>query len=418
MGFIICWDKYAISVVIDTLHTDFILLPERSIQKSKSPRIALPEMQWSTNPDMTVTIEMKTNKIRKKLIDWYGAHRRRLPWRETTDPYAIWLSEAMLQQTQVATVIPYYHRFMERFPSIEHLAEADLQEVLKLWEGLGYYTRARNLHRTAGIVTSCHGGKLPDDPAALRALPGIGDYTAAAILSIAFGQAVPVVDGNVKRVLARLLEIDTPVNQNGSHGRFLEPAQTLICPRQPADFNQAIMELGALVCRPKNPACDRCPLADLCQANQHGSTTHFPTRIAPKKKPHRRLIYGVIFKKGKMLFGQRPEEGLLGGLWEFPSVAVDHDSVAIGEIEWALSAETGITVGVDRRLTRIRHAYTHFNLSADVYLCRYVAGRVRWQSAQSHRWVTLRQLRRLPSHKAIHKFLDLLGDAASKSDRS
>ncbi len=351
---------------------------------------------------------VNTTSLRRDLLNWYRANRRSLPWRETADPYSIWISEIMLQQTQVATVIPYYRRFMDRFPSPGHLAAADLQEVLKLWEGLGYYSRARHLHRAAGIVASRHNDRLPDDPAALRALPGIGEYTAAAVLSIAFGQVVPVVDGNVKRVLARLLEIDTPVNKSGAHGRFVGPARELICPRHPAEFNQAIMELGALVCRPKNPACDRCPLAGWCQACRHHTIERFPTRIAARKKPLRKLIYGVVFKNGKLLVGQRPEEGLLGGLWEFPSIATGRQPLSTGEIERVLAAEIGIAVNVDKRLTSIRHAYTHFTLSADVYLLTYTAGRVRWQSVQSRRWVSFSQLRRLPTHKAIHKFLGLL----------
>jgi len=356
---------------------------------------------------------MNQKRLRQQLIKWYAAHKRRLPWRETTDPYAIWVSEVMLQQTQVATVIPYYHRFMDRFPSARHLARADLQEVLKLWEGLGYYSRARHLHRAAGTVVSCHNGKIPKDTQTFRSLPGVGDYIAAAVLSIAFGQVIPVVDGNVKRVLSRLMEIDTPVNQNGSHKHFQAPAADLICPDHPADFNQAIMELGALICRPKNPDCTICPLADLCQANQHQTTAEFPKRITAKKIPHRHLVYGVILKNGKMLVTKRPENGFLGGLWEFPALPAIRRKMAYQEIEQGLAALTGLTVAADRHLTRIRHAYTHFTLSADVYLCRYVTGRVRSKATvDAHRWVTLRSLNRLPTHKAIHKFLVLLETVA------
>jgi A/G-specific adenine glycosylase len=276
---------------------------------------------------------------------------------------------------------------------------------------LGYYSRARHLHRAAGMIVSEHDGKIPDDPQAFRALPGIGDYIAAAVMSIAFGRVIPVIDGNVKRVLARLLEIDTPVNQNGSHKRFLEPATGLICPRQPADFNQAIMELGALVCRPKNPECTVCPLAELCLANQHKTTAEFPKRIATRKIPHRHLVYGVVLKKGKMLVLQRPEAGFLGGLWEFPAIAASLGQITAQTVERGMIAETGLTISADRRLTRIRHAYTHFTLSADVYVCQYMAGRVRLNRSRSHRWVTLRALKRLPTHKAIHKFLDFIEDA-------
>ena len=351
---------------------------------------------------------MNPEIVRKKLLGWYATHRRSLPWRETSDPYAIWVSEVMLQQTQVATVIPYYLRFMDRFPTTEHLASADIQEVLKLWEGLGYYSRARNLHRAAGAVVSRFNGRVPDDPAAFRSLPGVGDYIAAAVLSIAFGQAVPVVDGNVKRVLSRLLEIDTPVNRSGAHKIFQEPAALFLCAKQPADFNQAIMELGALICRPKNPDCGCCPLSDLCRANRHDKTDHYPKRDAARKIPHRHLAIGVIFKKGKMLVVQRQMDGFLGGLWEFPAVPAGEGQTDREEFEAMRSADTGLKIAMDRRLTRIRHAYTHFTLTGDVYLCRHVAGRVRLKFARDHRWVTLRSLRRLPLHKSNHKFLDAL----------
>ena len=354
---------------------------------------------------------MQSEIVREKLIDWYATHRRRLPWRATSDPFAIWVSEVMLQQTQVATAIPYYLRFMDRFPTPAHLAAANIQEVLKLWEGLGYYSRARNLHRAAGVVTSRFNGKVPDDPEAFRSLPGVGDYIAAAVLSIAFGRVLPVVDGNVKRVLSRLLEIDTPVNRSGAHKIFRMPAKALICPKQPADFNQAIMELGALVCRPKNPGCGTCPLSDLCRANRHQTTTDYPKRNASRKIPHRHLAIGVILKKGKMLVVQRPMDGFLGGMWEFPAVPADDGKTDKAAIESLMAVETGLKLAVDQRLTRIRHAYTHFTLTGDVYVCRHLAGRVRLKSTHGHRWVTLRSLADLPLHKANHKFLDALKSA-------
>ena len=358
---------------------------------------------------------MKPKIMRQRLLNWYAANQRRLPWRETSDPFAIWVSEVMLQQTQVVTVIPYYLRFMARFPNPVLLADADIQTVLKLWEGLGYYSRARNLHKAAGMVTSRFNGKVPEDPVTFRALPGVGDYFAAAVLSIAFGQVLAVVDGNVKRVLSRLLEIDAPVNRSGSHQIFRVPAMDLICPKQPADFNQAMMELGALVCRPKQPDCDNCPLAGLCLANRHGTIANFPKREASRKIPHRHLATGVICKKGKMLVVQRQMEGFLGGLWEFPSVPADKGHSSKERIREMITAEPGLKIAVDRRLTRIRHAYTHFTLSGDVYLCRHVAGRIRLKNARSHRWVTLGGLARLPLHKANHKFLDDLAAALKSS---
>jgi len=351
---------------------------------------------------------MDSETVRRKLLAWYARHQRRLPWRDTSDPYAIWVSEVMLQQTRVDTAVAYYLRFLERFPAVQHLADADIQEVLKLWEGLGYYSRARNLHRAAEIVVSRFGGLVPADQADFQSLPGVGDYIAAAVLSIAFGKVLPVVDGNVKRVLARLLEMDTPVNRSGSHKIFQKPAQKLICPKSPADFNQAVMELGALVCRPKNPRCQECPLSEGCRAYRHGLTDQYPKRDPSRKIPHRRLSIGVILKKGKLLVVQRQMEGFLGGLWEFPSVPADDGPTTGDDFTGRLRGEIGLTVAVDRRLTRIKHAYTHFKLTGDVYLCRYLGGRVRLKSARGHRWVTFGKLADLPLHKANHKFMDAL----------
>jgi A/G-specific adenine glycosylase len=354
---------------------------------------------------------MNPTLLRRRLLEWYAAHKRRLPWRETSDPYAIWVSEVMLQQTRVDTVISYYSRFMERFATVEQLAKADLQTVLKLWEGLGYYSRARNLHRAAGQVVTQFDSIVPDTPKEFQSLPGVGDYICAAVLSIAFGRVLPVVDGNVKRVLARLLEIDTPVNRGSAHKQFLKPAQNLISPRHPADFNQALMELGALVCRPKKPDCGHCPLADLCLAKNSGTIDQFPKREAKRKTPHRHLAIGVVIKKGKLLVVQRPLDGLLGGLWEFPALPAGKHPAAERKFEKAFQDETGLDVAVERRLARIRHAYTHFTITGDVYLCRYAGGRVRLKSAIDHRWTSLHMLSRLPLHKANHKFMDALKEA-------
>ncbi|MCP4575420.1 MAG: A/G-specific adenine glycosylase, partial [Deltaproteobacteria bacterium] len=206
------------------------------------------------------------NRIQKKLLDWYKKHHRSLPWRNTSDPYGIWVSEVMLQQTLVKTVIPYYNRFLSAFPEPEALAEADLQKVLKLWEGLGYYARARNLHRAAREIMEFHGGAVPKDRTLLKALPGIGDYIAAAVSSIAFGKPHAAVDGNVKRVLARFHKTALPINDPASGKVFRNAAEAFLEKSNPGEFNQAMMELGALVCTPKNPSCHDCPLARECRA--------------------------------------------------------------------------------------------------------------------------------------------------------
>ena len=225
----------------------------------------------------------------------------------------------MLQQTQVQTVEPYYLRFVERFPDVHTLARAELQDVLKLWEGLGYYTRARNLHKAAVMISADFSGRIPDEWKALRVLPGIGDYIAAAVLSIAFACPHAVVDGNVKRVLARLFLMDTPVNHSSAHKTFQSKATHLLDPQNPGDHNQAMMELGAMICTPRTPVCTECPLRNPCMARKKEMTHLYPKRNKPAPVPTRRMVAGVVLKKGLVLMVQRPEHGLLGGLWEFPS---------------------------------------------------------------------------------------------------
>lgn len=303
------------------------------------------------------------------LISWYRACKRDLPWRRTKDPYHIWVSEVMLQQTQVAAVIPYYLRFSDRFPDIFRLARADLQDVLMIWEGMGYYARARNLHNAAGIVVDRHGGRLPDDPEAFRSLPGVGDYIAAAVLSIAFSRPLPVVDGNVKRVLARLMKVGAPVNRASSYETFRQLAGSMLDHGDPGTFNQAVMELGALICRPKNPDCRACPLSGKCRAHQDKSVAAYPVREVKPPVPERRQAVGVVFRGGRVLIVRRPENGLLGGLWEFPG-----GDIADGESPEAaciriMGEQAGLDVAVTSLLTRVRHAYTHFRLKAHVFVC-------------------------------------------------
>ena len=236
--------------------------------------------------------------FQQRLLEWYHRNQRRLPWRETRDPYRIWVSEVMLQQTRVATVVDYYHRFLDRFPDVHVLAEAEQQAVLKVWEGLGYYARARNLHRAAQQVTAEHGGCIPADYDRFRALPGVGEYIAAAVLSIAFDRPHAVVDGNVKRVLARIEGLDAPVNQASSHRIFRETADRRLHRTAPGAFNQAMMELGALVCTPRRPDCRKCPVNAVCRAFGTDTVGRYPRRVQPKAVPEYAVAVGVIYKTG------------------------------------------------------------------------------------------------------------------------
>ena len=306
-------------------------------------------------------------QTRRRLLEHYDAHRRDLPWRASREPYRVWVSEIMLQQTRVETVVPYYGRWMERFPTVEALAEADEESVLKAWEGLGYYTRARNLHRSARMVREKFHGALPEDASSLRELPGVGAYSAGAIASIAYGEAVPAVDGNAGRVLSRLFDPD------GTSGVLLQRrAVDLLDPDRPGDWNQALMELGATVCLPRSPRCGECPLACECRAMAEGTQELRPTR--KRRSPIRTRVYAVLVgqsPRGELLLVRRPQKGLLGGMWEFPAVELEGgDALAEGPLElaltegWRVVAEReSVTLPTGspyrRVLPEVKHAFTH-----------------------------------------------------------
>lgn len=346
--------------------------------------------------------------LRRRLLAWYGRNRRRLPWRGTRDPYRVWVSEVMLQQTQVKTALPYYQRFLQRLPTLRKLAGADLEEVLKLWEGLGYYARARNLHRAARMLVDRGGGRLPDRWEDLRALPGVGDYIAAAVLSIAFDRPHAVVDGNVKRVLARLRRITVPVNRTASHPVFQAEADRLLDRRRPGDFNQALMELGALVCTPASPHCARCPLIRCCGAKQSEAVARYPRRVAARTVPEVDIAVGVVSKNGRLLVTRRPARGLLGGLWEFPGGKLQPGENPAAACVREIREEVGLDVAVEEPLAEVRHAYTHLRVRLHVFRCRFVSGRVRRNGPVDHRWVRIADLERLAFPTANRKFIPLL----------
>ncbi len=346
--------------------------------------------------------------FRRQLLAWYAVNLRPLPWRRTRDPYRIWVSEVMLQQTQVDTVIPYYHRFLKRFDDIGKLAAAPQQAVLKCWEGLGYYARARNLHKAAAVVNRCFNGRVPDNWKDFTSLPGVGPYIGAAVLSIAHDRPFAVVDGNVKRVLARLFEDSAPVNGSGAHHTFHGLAAPLLDPDAPGHYNQALMEVGALICRPGNPRCTDCPVADFCQGYHHDSLTTFPVRNKRRPIPEIRVAVGVIRRNGRVLITQRNPDGLLGGLWEFPGGKIKADETPETACRRELKEEVGLDVEVGVRLARVRHAYTHFKVVLDVFLCDAPAGRIRLKGPVDHRWVRLDDLSRYPIPAANLKFISQL----------
>ena len=326
-------------------------------------------------------------EIQTALLKWYDTHHRDLPWRRDLNPYSIWVSEVMLQQTQVKTVVPYYGRFMEAFPTVASLARADLEQVLKLWEGLGYYARARNFHKACQTVTADLKGIIPRDPGGFQALPGVGAYIAAAVLSIAFDLPLAVVDGNVKRVLARIFTMTDPVNHGPSHRKFQAKADLLLDRSCPGTFNQAVMELGALVCSPRNPGCTVCPIGQHCRALESGSVDKFPLRNTTKPVPTVHIAAGVVKKGNKLLITLRKPEGLLGGLWEFPGGKVKTGENASSACVRELAEKTGLRVTVTSHLARVKHAYTHFKIEMDIFICQYISGNVRLNGPVDHRWI-------------------------------
>ena len=298
--------------------------------------------------------------LRGRLLRWFDANRRDLPWRRRRDPYAVWLSEVMLQQTQVATVVPYFERFLERFPDVHALARAEVADILALWRGLGYYSRARNLHRAAQLL-SAQG--FPDTAKGLQALPGLGRYTAAAIASLAFAEPVAVLDGNVSRVIARLRAIEGPLGS--SQARLWSEAETLLDRDRPGAFNEAMMELGALVCVPGEPRCGLCPLAADCTARAGGLERAIP---APKPRPVRkrlRMACAVVAARGRILLARRAEEGLFGGLWELPSVTVEE-----GDSGTSALASLGFRAIEEEPFATVRRTLTHRELTLELFLCR------------------------------------------------
>ncbi len=332
--------------------------------------------------------------IGHRLLAWAERHLRDLPWRHTQDPYHIWVAEAMLQQTRVATVIPYFTRWLEQFPTLEALATAPLDQVLKAWEGLGYYARARNLHRAAQRVLADYGGNLPADRAQLLSLPGIGPYTAGAILSIAFGQDEPVLDGNVRRVLCRLFNVQEPPQRPTVQRHLWELARALLPPGQAGAFNQAIMDLGATVCTPRDPDCSRCPLADLCEAARLGLQTQRPVPTPRRQIPHYDVTAAVIWRDGQVLITQRPEDSMLGGLWEFPGGKREPQESLQDCLMREIREELQMEIDVGDPLPPVKHAYSHFRITLYPFHCRIRSGRPKAIGCADWRWVSIDQLGR------------------------
>ncbi len=361
----------------------------------------------SSGPDASFV-----RRVRRRLLAHYDRAARDLPWRRTRDPYEIWVSETMLQQTRVATVLDRWPRFLAQFPDVRSLAGAREDQVLKAWEGLGYYARARSLYRAARVLVARYGATLPREVEALVALPGFGPYTAAAVASIAFGCPAAVVDGNVVRVVARLLDEGGDVTRSAARERVRRAADAFLPASRPGDWNQAVMDLGATVCVPRAPRCDVCPLADVCRARARGRAAALPHRPARKPVPHHDIAAGLVWRGDRLLVARRPREGLLGGLWEFPGGKRERGETLEEACAREVREETGLEVAVGRRFVAIDHAYTHMKITLHLFHCSCARGRPRPLACESPRFVRLSDLDGYAFPRANRRALELLSAEA------
>ena len=354
----------------------------------------------------------KTNKqgFAEALTNWYKYDHRQLPWRETTNPYHIWLSEIMLQQTQVVTVLPYYDKFLKQFPTIKDLARADLNTVLKAWEGLGYYSRCRNLHKAAQLIVEQHDGIFPKTIEAVEALPGIGKSTAGAILTFSFGQKHPLLDGNVKRVLSRLYDINEVISSTKLQNSLWEYSTALLEETDdPYSYNQAIMELGATLCSRTKPSCLLCLVRTFCDAAENGTQELRPVKLETRKIPHYNIGVGVIQnQQGQVFIQKRPEEGLLGGLWEFPGGKQENDEAIEKTVLREIKEELELNVDLGEPITTVKHAYSHFKITLYAYHCKLQSGEPKPKACEQWKWVEPTDLKLFPFPKANKKVLEVL----------
>ena len=350
---------------------------------------------------------LPNSSFAKALLRWYDEAKISLPWRGGHDPYQIWLSEIMLQQTRVAAVKEYYSRWLEKFPTIEKLAAASLDEVLKAWEGLGYYTRARNVHKLAKIIVNEQHGKFPTSSEALQTLPGIGRYTAAAIASIAFDERVAVLDGNVIRILSRLLDLPDEINQPKIQTKLWDVAESLLPKNRCGNYNEAIMDLGRTICTPRNPNCDECPIQKFCLAYKNQTTHLRPVKKAKAAIPKIHSAAAVIRdEQQRILLVQRPPEGLLGGLWMLPQTNCEADENHQDALQENFAKDFGAEIFVGEEMAHATQTFTHFHLSLRAFVCTIRKGKL--QSKLNVNWVAMSELNQYSFGKAERAIIDAL----------
>ncbi len=344
-----------------------------------------------------------------KLHAWYETTARDLPWRRTRDPYAIWISEVMLQQTQVSTVIPYFERWMRTLPTVNHLSRAERPAILRLWEGLGYYSRAMNLHQAACSIMRDHKGVFPRSLETFRSLPGVGPYTAAAVLSIAFDQDLAVVDGNVRRVLSRLVALRDDSRHAPWAGALHDLAQYILPQDTAATHNQAVMELGAVVCSPRSPGCTECCLSGSCAARAAGDPEAFPPRVVKRPIPQHHIAVALVLRRDRLLIAQRPYDGFLGGMWGLPEVRIQQVQQAEQSLREMLRDDFHLQIEVTDALPTVRHAYSHFKVTLHPRICVIRGEGLTAAEETPRRWVRPAELSEVAMPRANRKVLEHLG---------
>jgi A/G-specific adenine glycosylase len=360
-----------------------------------------------TNARETLFDDPTLRQFQVHLLDWYRREKRSLPWRDASDPYAVLVSEVMLQQTQVATVIPYYERFMARFPTVDSLATAPVDDVLRLWQGLGYYSRARNLQRAAQAILERFGGVVPDAVADLLALPGVGRYTAGAVASLGFNRPVPILDGNVTRVLTRLFRVEGNPKTGATHRVLWEIAGALIPDGDARDFNTALMELGSLVCAPSQPQCVDCPVSGVCRARRLNELTRFPELPPSTPTLHVTDVAVLVERDGAVLLTERPKDGVWAGLWELPRVRTAEGESVSDAVRRVTESVCGVRVRVGEPFGIVRHSVTRYRVRLHGFRATWEWGDGEPLSCSSVAWVPLNRLGDYPLASPQRKLLAL-----------
>ena len=347
---------------------------------------------------------MKYHSIANILLEWYRTNKEKMPWRDDENIYHIWLSEIMLQQTQISTVIPYYKKWLKKFPFIHNVAESNEDTILKIWEGLGYYSRALNFHKACKTIVNRYNGVIPRNKDDFIKLKGVGKYIDSAVRSIGYGDVTPTIDGNVNRVVSRLICLNK-IPQKG-YNEIYNYLINIIDKKNPGDFNQALMDLGRNICKPKNPNCNQCPIANHCKAQIENIIYKYPLKAKSKKIPHYNVAVGVVWKDDNILITRRKPDGLLGGLWEFPGGKITKNETAKNCVIREIYEETGLTVLLKSFISTIKHQYSHFSISLDAFHCAYIDGEPTSNKSSKVKWISPNDIKKFAFPKANHKFIN------------